>query len=60
MTHISGLAGLSNVTDIATNSYPTCAIADSFLYCWGENTKGQVGRRHHLCPPLPLFRLLLG
>jgi alpha-tubulin suppressor-like RCC1 family protein len=31
------------VTDMATSSFSTCAIADNSLYCWGRNQVGQLG-----------------
>lgn len=36
------LAGL-NVTLMAASSMHTCAVASGALYCWGQNSKGQLG-----------------
>lgn len=35
--------GLSGVSDVATDGGNTCAIASGDLYCWGDNTNGQLG-----------------
>lgn len=31
------------VTKVAVGFQDTCAVADSTLYCWGDNTYGQIG-----------------
>ncbi len=31
------------VTDISAGGQHTCAVADSTIYCWGNNTYGQLG-----------------
>lgn len=38
------IAGLRNVTAVSVDPYgTTCAISVGDLYCWGQNTSGQVG-----------------
>jgi hypothetical protein len=32
------------VTQVAVGTGNTCAVADGQLYCWGDNTYGQVGK----------------
>ena len=39
----NGAPFLTPVTDIRAGRAHTCAIADGALYCWGGNTKGQLG-----------------
>ncbi len=41
-TKVTFFAGKS-VTKVAVGYKDTCAIADGTLYCWGDNTYGQVG-----------------
>lgn len=36
-----GISG--QFTDVAAGTEHTCAISSSELYCWGENTQGQLG-----------------
>lgn len=40
---VLGLAGPAMITDIATGSGNTCAIEGGSLYCWGQNSVGQLG-----------------
>jgi len=36
-------AGATTATAIAAAVWPTCAIVDSKVYCWGINPRGQLG-----------------
>jgi alpha-tubulin suppressor-like RCC1 family protein len=37
------VAGLENVTLMAAGERHTCAMADKVVYCWGDNSRGQLG-----------------
>ena len=39
----AGTAPLSSVTSIAVGQSHTCALAGGGVYCWGFNSKGQLG-----------------
>jgi alpha-tubulin suppressor-like RCC1 family protein len=37
------VTGLENASLLAAGSHHTCALADKKVYCWGDNTNGQLG-----------------
>lgn len=39
----TGDGNLRNVTQIAAGSAHSCALSDGKVYCWGANSKGQLG-----------------
>ena len=42
-THHPGGNGTVTVTAIAAGGYHTCAVASGMLWCWGNNSHGQLG-----------------
>ncbi len=40
---VGGVLASLSVTDIATTGDTSCAIANSKIYCWGNNSKGTMG-----------------
>ncbi len=40
---VGGALASLTVTDIATTGNTSCAIANSKIYCWGNNSKGTMG-----------------
>ena len=40
---IGGSGALSGVTAITTGAYSTCALSGGNIYCWGDNSFGQLG-----------------
>lgn len=48
------VAGLENVTLISAGERHTCAMADNVVYCWGDNSHGQLGTGTTESSPLPL------
>ncbi len=46
------------VTDIAVGDRHTCAVARGGVRCWGDNSKRQLGRVHHLTPDRPSYDVL--
>lgn len=43
-TLVSGPWGSDPVTKVVVGTWNTCAIAGGQLYCWGDNSWGQLGR----------------
>ena len=49
------VAGLGQgVVAIAAGEFHTCAIRDSKIFCWGDNSKGQLGSALHGVSPVPV------
>jgi len=42
------------VTSIDAGRFDTCAIAEESLYCWGDNTFGQLGDNSHTASSVPI------
>lgn len=49
----SALAGKS-VTKVTVGSNHACAIANAGVYCWGDNTYGQLGNRTNTSSAVPV------
>jgi alpha-tubulin suppressor-like RCC1 family protein len=47
------VASLENVTLMAAGERHTCAMADKVVYCWGDNSRGQLGNGTADSSPLP-------
>ena len=45
--------GLANVLAVAAGRSSACAIAGGDVYCWGENTHGQLGHANAADPSCP-------
>lgn len=43
LVSVSGVLGGKNITAVSVSNESTCVIADSSLYCWGDNSYGQLG-----------------
>ncbi|RDV37889.1 hypothetical protein DV096_12325 [Bradymonadaceae bacterium TMQ3] len=41
--YVRGILNLSSINIITTGSEHTCAIAANEAYCWGDNSRGQLG-----------------
>jgi alpha-tubulin suppressor-like RCC1 family protein len=50
---VSAIAG-NTVTQMASGSYFNCAVAGGAVYCWGDNTSGQLGNNSLVDSPLPV------
>lgn len=48
------VAGLQNVTLMAAGERHTCALAEKVVYCWGDNSRGQLGTGASESSPLPV------
>jgi len=40
---VTGPWGTAAVTDVSVGRYHACAVAGGKAYCWGDNSKGQLG-----------------
>jgi len=47
------VAGLENASLLSAGSRHTCALADKQVYCWGDNTNGQLGTGTFESSPVP-------
>jgi alpha-tubulin suppressor-like RCC1 family protein len=47
------VSGLENAALLAAGSRHTCALAEKKVYCWGDNTNGQLGTGTMESSPLP-------
>lgn len=43
---VGGALAGKEITDIGGTANTSCAIAETKIYCWGHNNKGQVGRNN--------------
>ena len=58
--NVSGLGPGSGATDISTGPGHTCAIVNSGVQCWGDNTFGQLGNGTTASSSVPVQVLGIG